>query len=248
MELTRSAGNGNRGPCSSSAVFGGHRDERGSGEMKGWLLRGAKIGAITGAPVGLTYALASYSAWRSWGSRGLLALAIYALMLTAILAVVTPLAALPMLLFKRTRGAATAVVAASAVCLCTFLPALWATARVDEAGILDLIARGAPVVDAILRYEADSGHPPVSLEALIPTICRRSLPLDPAHSRNGCTHPTSRSRAGGGPSLSTWARFSLTSSTCPTTRVSSTFLTASGGSASGRSFIHREGQRAAAQQ
>lgn len=140
--------------------------------MSLWLRQGAKTGMLSGAIVGLPYVVASYGAWRPWGSRGLLALANYGLILAILLALLLSILSLPALFFSRLRPTAAVLITASGVCLLVMVLVGLATAGTEEAGVHRLIARGTPLVNAILRYEADVGHPPASLGELMPRYLR----------------------------------------------------------------------------
>lgn len=129
---------------------------------------GAQRGLLLALLVGGVHSIVSYSAWRPFGVEAFLALSTYALLLTMLGATFLPFAAVLGLFFKKLRESALALLAASVTCVLVLLAVSRVLASVDEAGLNALILRGKPIVEATLRYERERGHPPTTLQELVP--------------------------------------------------------------------------------
>ena len=150
------------------AGVGRHELPEHHGAMRRSLAVGAKRGLLLALLVGGVQSIVSYSAWRPFGVGAFLALSTYALLLTMLGSAVIPFAAVLGLLFKRLRESAVRLLAASVTCLLVLLTVSWVLTRVDDAGLRALIQRGQPIVEATLRYEKERGHPPATLQELVP--------------------------------------------------------------------------------
>ena len=149
-------------------MLGGHEWPGHHGAMMKALAAGAKRGVLLGLVVGGVHSLFSYSAWRPFGVGPFLALSTYAVVLTMLGSALAPFAAVLGLFFKRLRESATGLLAGSITCLLILLGVSRLLVRVDDAGLHALIQRGKPVVEATLRYEKERGHPPATLQDLVP--------------------------------------------------------------------------------
>lgn len=126
------------------------------------------IGAGLGAALGSGHCLAVYEAWRPTGIGIGLDLSMYAMRVLLKSAGLGVLFGLLGLLFRRSRAVSSRLLGGCAALLTVILLSSLPESWLRQQGLARLIHRGTPLLEAILRFEAERGEPPAQLEDLVP--------------------------------------------------------------------------------